>query len=137
MSVFPEPAVTVSHFESGQIEAQHFDHEAHVYVAWCFVTQFDLGDAIARFDNALRRVTVKLGVPGKYHATITWFFLLLVAERVKADEDWQTFKARNPDLLEEGKATLDRYYSAARLFSDAARNHFLLPDRVPVSASLE
>lgn len=137
MSAYPEPASTVRHFESGQIEAQHFDHEAHVYVAWCFVTLFELADAIARFDNALRRVTINLGVPGKYHATITWFFLLLVAERVKADEDWHSFKARNADLLREGKATLERYYSTERLFSDAARNHFLLPDRAPVNASLE
>ncbi len=131
MSVYPEPESTVRQFESGQIEAQHFDHEAHVYIAWCFVTQFALADAIARFDNALRRATVELGVPEKYHATITWFFLLLVAERVHTDEGWQSFKARNPDLLQESKATLERYYSAERLFSDAARDHFLLPDRTP------
>lgn len=137
MRVFPEPAATVRQFESGQIEAQHFDHEAHVYVAWCFVTQFAFTDAIARFDIALRRVTVKLGVPEKYHATITWFFLLLVAERVHADEDWQSFRASNPDLIQEGRATLERYYSAERLYSDAACKQFLLPDRGPARIPLE
>jgi hypothetical protein len=131
MDNFPEPASTVRLFESGQIAAEHFDHEAHVYVAWCFVIQYPLADAVARFDSALRRVTDKLGVPEKYHATITWFFLLLVAERVAADEDWQSFKARNPDLFQESKATLERHYSAERLFSDAARDQFLLPDRTP------
>ena len=120
----------VNLFESGQIEPEHFDHEAHVYVAWCFVTQFALSDAIARFDNALRRITRKLGVPGKYHATITWFFLVLIAERARSNESWKTFKARNLDLVRESKATLELYYSIERLSSGAARDQFVLPDRI-------
>ena len=117
-------------FESGQIEPERFDHEAHVYVAWCFVTIFPLADAIARFDNALRRTTKKLGIPGKYHATITWFFLVLIAERTRGDESWTTFKARNPDLVQESKAILEQYYSTERLSSGAARHQFVLPDRI-------
>lgn len=121
--------LTIEKFESGQIEADLFDHEAHVYVAWLFVTTFELADAIARFDGALRRLTARLGVPGKYHATITWFFLLLIAERSRENEGWQTFKSRNPDLTRDSKATLNRYYSDARLFSGTARKQFVLPDQ--------
>lgn len=126
-----EQDLTIERFESGQIEAERFDHEAHVYVAWLYVTRFDLPDAIARFDSALRRLTTILGVPDKYHATITWLFLLLIAERIRQNESWQAFKTRNPDLVRESKATLRSYYSVARLSSDAARDHFVLPDRIP------
>ncbi len=122
--------LTIERFESGQIDADRFDHEAHVYVAWLFVTRLELADAIARFDSALRRLTAKLGVPEKYHATITWFFLLLVAERSRYNEGWQAFKTRNPELIRDSKVTLNRYYSEARLFSDLARRQFVLPDRL-------
>ncbi|MGI9238895.1 MAG: hypothetical protein ACR2QZ_15965 [Woeseiaceae bacterium] len=126
-----EQDLTIERFESSEIDAERFDHEAHVYVAWLYVTEFDVPSAIARFDSALRRLTAKLGVPGKYHATITWLFLLLIAERIRDDESWQAFKARNPDLIRESQATLQSYYSVARLSSDAARDHFVLPDRIP------
>ena len=124
---------TIEQFESGHIEADLFDHEAQVYVAWLFVTSFELADAIARFDSALRRLTARLGVPEKYHATITWFFLLLIAERSRENESWQAFELRNPDLIRDSKATLNRYYSEARLFSDLARKQFVLPDRLRIS----
>lgn len=126
-----EQELTIERFESGDIEAELFDHEAHVYIAWLFVTKFDLAKAVSRFESGLRRLTAKLGVPNKYHATITWFFMLLIAERSCENEGWSAFRARNPDLISQSKTTLDGYYSRARLFSDAARNQFVLPDRLP------
>lgn len=123
-----EQQLTIEQFESGQVDADHFDHEAHVYVAWLFVTSFELPDAIARFDSGLRRLTAALGVPAKYHATITWFFLLLIAERSRENERWRAFKSRNTDLVSDSKATLSRYYSETLLFSDIARRQFVLPD---------
>ena len=126
-----EQSFSVERFEYGDIEADLFDHEAHVYVAWLFDTKFDLAEAVTRFESGLRRLTRKLGVPNKYHATITWFFMLLIAERSRTNEDWSAFKARNPDLISQSETTLGRYYSKARLFSDTARNQFVLPDRVP------
>ena len=130
MSSIEHPDLTIEQFESGSIDPEIFDHEAHVYVGWLYVQQYDLADAMARFDSALRRLTRKLGVPGKYHATITWIFLLLIAERSRAGEGWQTFKTRNRDLIDESKSALGRYYSEELLFSEAAREQFVLPDRL-------
>ena len=132
MTSLPGQVLTIEGFESGEIDADLFDHEAHVFVAWLFVTRFELAEAVSRFEGSLRRLTQKLGVPNKYHATITWFFMLLIAERSRDNEGWPAFRARNPDLILDSKNTLDRYYSQARLNSDTARNQFVLPDRVPV-----
>jgi hypothetical protein len=122
---------TVEAFERGEIDPEAFDHEAHVYLAWLYLERFPLPEALGKFDVALRRLTVKLGVPGKYHATITWFFLLLIAERRNADPgaDWNRFRRRNADLVEDG-GLLGRYYSRRTLASDRARQSFVLPDRV-------
>jgi len=132
MSAALEPRLSIEQFEAGDVDAERFDHEAHVYVGWLYVQAFDLADAVARFDCALRRLTARLGIPGKYHATITWLFLVLINERATRDETWEEFRSRNESLIRDSKATLRRYYSDTLLFSDAARRHFVLPDKLAV-----
>lgn len=129
MSALPKADLTIDRFEAGQIDPERFNHEAHVYVAWLYVQTYEQAEAIARFDNALKRLTLQLGIPGKYHATITWTFLLLISERCRDNEGWQAFCSRNQDLVNDSKAILGRYYSDERLFSETARMHFVLPDR--------
>lgn len=132
MPQVPEPKINIEQFEAGDVDAEQFDHEAHVYMGWLYVQSYELADAVARFDAALRRLTVRLGVPGKYHATITWLFLVLINERTRPDESWNEFRSQNEALIRDSKATLQRYYSKELLFSDAARQHFVLPDRLAV-----
>ena len=124
-----ESTLTIELFESGQIDPEQFDHEAHVYVGWLYVREFELAIAISRFDAGLKRLTAQLGVPGKYHATITWLFLLLIAERFDSNENWQRFRSRNEELISNSKTTLNRYYSDTLLFSKRARERFVLPDK--------
>lgn len=133
MSGAARPAFDVDAFERGRIDPESFDHEAHVYAAWNYLERFAPPEALEKFDAALRRLTVQLGIPGKYHATITWFFLLLIAERrdaecrAEARADWFRFRQRNPDLFEGG--LLERYYRRQTLASGRARRSFMLPDR--------
>ncbi len=93
--------LTIARFEIGQIEAASFTHEAHVYVAWLYLNEYETREAITRFDDALRRLVKALGVEGKYNAMITWLFLKLLAERVRVGETWTSFRARNSDLIDE------------------------------------
>lgn len=124
------PNLTIDQFEASDIDPDKFDHEAHVHVGWLYVQQYELSEAISRFDTGLKRLVTKLGAEGKYHATLTWFFLLLIAERAETDETWPTFKIRNPDLVKNSKKLLSRYYSDGYLFSDRARERFVLPDNI-------
>ena len=123
--------VTVEAFEAGDIDAEQFDHEAHVYAAWLFLDAYPIGEAGERFVSALKRLTVKLGVPDKYHDTITRFYLAIIAERRDAspERNWTDFKASNDDLFSGPGNVLSRYYTKERLGSDAARQAFVLPDR--------
>ena len=129
-----DPAEEVRLFEAGDIDPQKFDHEAHVRVAWSYLQQYTAAVAIERFTSALRSLTTRLGASDKYHETITWFFMITIAERRAAcpHGDWQSFKRGNRDLL-AGSALLKRYYSRDRLDSPEARRHFLLPDLSPRS----
>jgi len=131
MNAAAEPGVSIAALESGEIDAVEFDHEAHVYLGWLYVREYPLGEAIGRFTTALRRLTARLGVPGKYHDTISWFYLLLIAERRNAanEESWFAFRRNNDDLFNRDDNLLARHYSDELLWSDRARHSFVLPDR--------
>ena len=131
MNAAARPTVTLEDFEAGRLDPETFDHEAHVCVAWLYLDRFPLIEAIQRYSAALRCLTADLGVPEKYNETITWFYLVLIAERRQTarSHGWCAFRAENGDLF-HGAQTLARYYSKARLTSDQARQAFLLPDRL-------
>ncbi|MGE0812435.1 MAG: hypothetical protein AB7O28_01745 [Vicinamibacterales bacterium] len=128
----PEDARLVEAFRDGTLPDDAFHHRDHVRMAWVYVREHGPREAARRFDADLRRFAAAKGVPGLYHATITGAYLALIAERVLAapDGDWPAFAAANADLLTWKPGVLDRYYSADRLWSDLARQQFVLPDRL-------
>lgn len=133
MNAAARPELTIDAFEAGEIDASRFDHEAHIYVGWLYLDEYPLLEAVSRFTDAIRRLTVQLGVPGKYHETITWFFLFLIDERRRRHpgNDWFAFRRCNADLFGTGEhSILARYYETRTLSSDSARRSFVLPDRL-------
>lgn len=134
------PGPEIEQFEALDVDPATFDHQAHIYVAWRYLQQMELLECIDRYRSVLRRLTEKLGVPDKYHETITWFYMIGVSERATgaAASEWELFRNSNPDLFAKGPTIIQRFYSEARLRSDKARQTFLLPDlapgAIPVSA---
>lgn len=126
------PGPSLEAFEALDFDVARFDHQAHVCVAWRYLQNYDVLTAIDRYRRTLRTLTCKLGVPEKYHETITWFYLLAVSARAGAPaaSDWQRFKAGNPELFASHPDYIYRYYTADCLASDLARTRFVLPDRL-------
>jgi hypothetical protein len=124
------PELSMQNFEDGNIDVARFDHEAHIFIGWLYIGRHELPQAIIRFDSALKRLIRRSGAPEKYHATITWLFLLLIHERYRDNETFAAFRQRNQDLFLDSQAVLGKYYTTARLHSDPARARFLLPDRL-------
>jgi hypothetical protein len=137
MKTIAEPRITIGTFESGCIVSREFNHTAHIYVAWLYLQRYPTADAISRCTTGLRRLTAKFGVPDKYHATISWFFLLLIAERRTAAPSacWEEFCQKNEDLFCREHNILTRYYSSQLLASERARTSFVLPDKVARQAA--
>ncbi len=118
--------------EECTIPCSEFRHADHVRLAWIYLHEHALLDAIGRFTVALRRFAIHCGAAGKYHETITWAYLLIIHERMQHDEcgnDWERFRAANPDLFAWNPSILERYYAPQTLGSDLARRIFVLPDR--------
>jgi hypothetical protein len=118
-------------FAEGTLSPGEFDHRQHVRLAWLHVTRLPLLDAIAVQAQGLRRLTAAFGVPGRYHATITVGYVLLIAERAAAGrhQTWEAFAVAHPDLLRSARGVLGRHWTEATLQSDAARAAFVPPDR--------
>ena len=123
----------VAAFESTELRGDQFTHAAHVRVAWCYLRRLSTAEALARFDLGLRRFAAANGAAGKYHATITTAFMLLIAERLDGVRDlaWAEFSARHPELLIRQPSLLSQYYRAETLTSDRARRIFVMTDRLP------
>jgi hypothetical protein len=132
MNAAVAPQWTIDAMESGTIDPNAFDHEAHIHVAWLYLERYPLADAIGRFTKALQRLTRKLGVPDKYNETISWFYMLLIEERRGASptDSWIEFRRINPDLFSRDENILERYYSRELVFSDRARQSFVLPNQL-------
>ena len=122
-------AEAIARFEAGEVAAEAFDHRAHVHLAWCYLRQYPLLEAVARFCAALRGFTVRVGAEAMYHETVTVAFLLLIADGMRADESWTAFAARRADLIDRGMDALRVHYSPQTLADDRARQRFVMPDR--------
>ena len=136
MSRLLDVAAEIRAFEAGHIDPEQFDHAAHVRVVWCYLQLLPAADTLVRFTSALRALTERLGMPQKYHETITWFFVIVIANRVagSASRSWEDFKRANADLIGNSSTLLKRHYSAGCLDSPEARRRFVLPDLAPAQS---
>ena len=116
----------VQRFEDLTLE--EFPHHEHVRLAWCYLQDGDLLDALQRFAAGLQRFAAHKGAAGKYHATITWGYLLLIHDRMRDTEPFEDFAARNPKLFDWKRSILLDYYRPETLWSDRARHTFVWPD---------
>jgi hypothetical protein len=120
----------VRSFESCDLPNSAFHHRDHVRLAWIYLRRHPVLTALARFTAALRRFAAFNGHSGLYHETITWAYLFLIHERradAPAEETFEAFAARNPDLLTWKPSILDRYYDPETLRSERARRVFVMP----------
>ncbi len=123
-------------FENGTLKPEEFDHEGHVYAAWCCLRRYGDHAGRDRFVGALKRFVKRHGAEHKYHETMTRAFLDLISSRREKGSDWKVFRQANEGLIERGLDQLLLHYSEGRLFSDRARREFLPPDRAPLPAAV-
>jgi hypothetical protein len=121
-------------FERGEVRNEDFRHREHLRVAWTYLRETNSeADACDRMREAIRAFARAAGHPGKYHETMTLFWVRLVAEarRRHPDElELAEILPANPHLLD--KSTPFAYYSSARLMSDDARLTWHAPDLKPL-----
>jgi hypothetical protein len=124
----------VDAFHRGALSPAGLDHRQHVRLAWACLRGRPLPRVLEGFRTGLGHVAAHAGQPDLYHETVTWTYLLLVAERLRRqgeEASWDDFAAANPDLVGPPAQLLGRYYRQDTLDSAAARRGFVFPDALP------
>jgi hypothetical protein len=118
-------------FESDAVPENSFHHADHVRLAFAYLNEYPVMQALEKFASALKRFAAARGKTQLYNETITCAYLFLIRERMARSEgaDWEDFARHNPDLLIWKGGILSRYYKESTLKSDLARTVFLFPDR--------
>ena len=121
----------ICHFEADDSPEEPFHHSDHVRLAFAYLSEYPVLQALERFTNALKRYAAARGRSQLYHETITHAYFFLIRERMarSAGADWDDFARANPDLFLWTNGILSRYYTNAILQSDLARKVFLFPDK--------
>ena len=121
-------------FEAVAFTRPEWTHEAHVRMAWLYLTRHPFADALCRVQNGIRKLNGKIGSPDGYHDTITVAFVRIIADRLKDGERYESFRDRNPELLDRTLPAVLRHYTKDYLYSTDARREFVEPDREPLPA---
>jgi hypothetical protein len=121
----------VEAFENARIDPARFGHREHLYVAWRYLRELPLEEALAQYVHHLRKLVRALGVPDKFHATMTWAYIVLLHEAMQGapNADFDELLASHAELADHRAGVLYAYYDRAQLGSDEARQHFVLPRR--------
>jgi hypothetical protein len=121
----------IEHFERGLEPGGEFHHADHVRLAFAYLHEYPVLQALEKFASAVKRFAAARGKTQLYSETVTCAYFFLIRERMARCEgtDWEEFVRRNPDLLVWKNGILTRYYREATLQSDLAREVFVLPDK--------
>ena len=123
----------IAQFESVAIPPDSFHHADHVRLAFAYLRQYHVLEALEKFPAALQRFATHHHKPNLYHQTITWAYLFLIHERLSRSahaQTWKEFAETNPDLLTWKNGILTKYYAEDTLQSDLARKTFIFPDKL-------
>jgi hypothetical protein len=115
-------------FEACTVANTDFHHADHIRLAWIYLREHPLLEAIDCFSTSLKRFAAHHGAAGLYHETITWAYLLLIHERMNGEASFDAFRAAHPDLFTWKPSVLARYYAPETLASERARRVFVMPD---------
>jgi hypothetical protein len=124
----------MTRFERLDLGPEYFDHRGHLRMGWLHLRRYGLAEGNARVCDGIHRLAVKFGAQGKFNHTLTEALMRVMAARMDdaADPDFDAFLARNPDLVDDARGVLARYFSDALLSSAEAHAGWVEPDRAAI-----
>ena len=123
----------ICNFENDAVPEDSFHHADHVRLAFAYLCEYPVLQALEKFASALKRFATARGKTQLYNETITWALMLLIRERMARaghQQVWVEFAAHNPDLFNWKDSVLKKYYREETLASELAKGTFLFPDKV-------
>jgi hypothetical protein len=117
------------------IANHEFRHRDHLRLAWLQVSRLGPEGAVEAVTQGIRRFAATHGAAGKYHETMTQFWVRVVAhlEAARPDvEEFDRFLETFPFLLD--KSLPFRHWRRETMMSPEARADWMEPDVLPLPA---
>ena len=115
-------------FHSCRLANSEFRHADHLRLAWLHLHRTGLAGALEQVRAGIRRFAEHHGARHLYHETVTAAWVRLLATHHEATFE-EFLRVNEPRLT---AALLHRFWSPELLASDAARHHWVAPDRAPL-----
>jgi hypothetical protein len=129
----------VRRFSDCTLPYEEWTHEAHLVVGLWFLTRHSLRGALPHMRTGIRRYNVACGIVNSdttgYHETITCFYLRIIQHFLSCRPGNRPLHTLATALIHSHSAAptlAQEYYSGERLFSAAARDCWVAPDRRPM-----
>ena len=110
-----------------------FTHEAHLRLAWIYITKYGKEIAFEKYSKQLQDFANKYNADGKYNATVTFASIQIMDKYIQNSDayDFQDFINEFSQLKSNFKAIISIHYSGDVFASKEAKQNILLPDLIP------
>jgi hypothetical protein len=118
----------LAQFEARTLPFDRWTHRMHVRLAWCYLRQGPLQEALARVRSGIQQYNLANARTG-YHETMTVIWVRLVDSAVRNSEpaaDSRAFCDAHPHLMSAKVPLL--FYRRSLINSPEAKEHFVEPD---------
>ncbi len=123
----------VDQFENLTLRPALFSHEAHLRLAFVYLRNFSIIEAIDKIRNGILSFDRKHGDGSKYHETLTVAAVHVINHFRQKQEihDFSSLLKAYPRLKKDFKQLLLTHYSEKRLFAKDSKYCYLEPDLIP------
>ena len=120
-------------FHEGNLPGEEFRHRGHLRLAWLVLSRHQRDEAESIVAREIKQFAVANGASGRYHDTLTRFWIRLVGHAMENAPDAGSIDqllSRFPFLLD--KSLPYRHWQGETFNSDKARAGWIEPDLLPV-----
>ncbi|WP_405564318.1 hypothetical protein [Polaribacter sp. Asnod6-C07] len=110
-----------------------FTHEAHLRLAWIYITKYRKEIALEKYSKQLQDFANKYNAEGKYNATVTFASIQIMDAFIQNSDayDFQDFINEFSQLKSNFKEIISTYYSGDVFTLKEAKQQVLQPDLKP------
>ncbi len=120
-------------FQEGTFDPALFTHEAHLRLAWLYISKYGVAATIPKICAEIRYFAAQNGAPDKFNQTLTEAAVKAVYHFMlkSKTESFQEFVAEFPRLKYRFKDLMAAHYSFDIYNNPVAKQRFLAPDLEP------
>jgi hypothetical protein len=120
-------------FKNCELPPSEFTHEAHLRLAWIYITWKGLEEAEEIIIQQLRSFVNHVGAAGKFNKTLTIASVRMVNHYISksTSANFSEFITQFPELKLNFKGLIQRHYGFDIFSNEKAKSDFLEPDLLP------